>query len=79
MSRSETASTTASTRRRWVGKKCRSEPVLTPARAATARTLSRAVGSSPSMVAAAARIFSRVPPPVGLSGIVASSFAMSLF
>ncbi len=43
-----------------VGKKWRSEPVLTPARAATARTLSREVGSSPSIVAAAIRIFSRV-------------------
>jgi hypothetical protein len=44
-----------------VGKKWRREPVLTWARAATALTLKRAVGFSPSIVAAAMRIFDRVP------------------
>lgn len=58
--------TTVSISSRWVGKKCRSDPVLTPARAATARTLNLAVGSSPSMVAAAMRILSRVLRAIGL-------------
>ncbi len=59
--------TTVSSSSCCVGKKCRSDPVLTPARAATARTLSRAVGFSPSIVAAATRIRDLVSEVVGSS------------
>jgi hypothetical protein len=55
---------TVSRSARCVRKKCRSEPVLTPARAATARTLRLVAGSSPIIATAAAMILSRGPRPV---------------
>jgi hypothetical protein len=65
---------TSSWSARWVGKWYLSDPVLTPARDATARTLSFAAGSSPNICMAARRTLSRLlsfavscstaPPPI---------------